>query len=293
LPIRQIATFAIGVVAIATIFPVAAQNPGAAAADQAEHGQAPPPAQEGAGIFPTRAPGDPVAVARGRTAYQTNCAYCHGDDARGGENGGNNLLRSEHLMKDKNGETLGRYLQSVKDNEHKFTFAAGQVSDVAAFVHSFRVSSRDVGRMRPSTIVVGDARAGEVYFKSHCGSCHSPTGDLKGVASRFADPRTLQQTWLLPVVIGGRGAVAPPSNAPAVTVTVTLASGEKVEGRLGRIDDFIVTAIAADGTSRSFRREGETPKVEVHDPMKPHKDLLAVYTDKDIHDVTAYLVTLK
>jgi hypothetical protein len=196
-------------------------------------------------------------------------------------------------MKDKNGETLGQYLQSAKDNDHKFTFAAGQVSDIAAFVHDFRVSSRDVGRMRPPTIVVGDAKAGEAYFKSHCASCHSPTGDLKGIATRFADPRTLQQTWLVPVVIGGRGAVAAPPNVPAATVTVTLANSTKVEGRLGRIDDFIVTLTLADGSARSFRRDGDTPRVEVHDPMKPHKDLLAVYTDKDIHDVTAYLVTIK
>ena len=78
------------------------------------------------------------------------------------------------------------------------------------------------------------------------------------------------------------------------TVTVTLPSGQKIEGRLGRIDDFIVTLMTdADGTPRTFRRDSNTPKVEIHDPLRPHKDLLAVYTDKDIHDVTAYLVTLK
>ena len=78
-----------------------------------------------------------------------------------------------------------------------------------------------------------------------------------------------------------------------VTVTITTASGETVEGRLARIDDFLVTVVLADGTVRTFRREGDVPKVDVHDPMKPHRDLLAVYTDKDIHDLTAYLVTLK
>ena len=74
---------------------------------------------------------------------------------------------------------------------------------------------------------------------------------------------------------------------------MTLADGQKAEGRLGRIDDFIVTLTDADGTSRTFRRDGDMPKVEVHDPMKPHKDLLPGYTDTDIHNVTAYLVTLK
>ena len=78
-----------------------------------------------------------------------------------------------------------------------------------------------------------------------------------------------------------------------VTVTVTLPSGRNVEGRLVRIDDFLVTVALADGTVHTFRRDGDVPKVEIHDPMKAHRDLLAVYTDKDIHDVTAYLVTLK
>ena len=77
------------------------------------------------------------------------------------------------------------------------------------------------------------------------------------------------------------------------TVSVTLPSGEIVEGRLVQIDDFLVTVGLADGTVRTFRRDDEVPKVEVHDPMKVHRDLMAVYTDKDIHDVTAYLVTLK
>ena len=78
-----------------------------------------------------------------------------------------------------------------------------------------------------------------------------------------------------------------------VTVSVTLPSAEKIEGRLIRIDDFLVTVGLADGTERTFRRDEDVPKVEIHDPMQTHRDLMAVYTDKDIHDVTAYLVTLK
>jgi len=263
------------------------------------------PVSQGAASFPTRPKADPAELARGREAYKTNCAYCHGEDARGGENGGNNLLRSDYLMKDKNGELLAEFLRNTGSTGHsgiregvlKFQFTDEQAADIAAFIHDFRLSSRDPGRMRPATIVVGDAKAGEQYFNAKCGSCHSATGDLKGVASRFTDPQTLQQTWLMPVVYGFRGpnaaAVVPNPRIPPVTVTVTLANGQKVEGNLGRIDDFIVTLTQTDGTPRTFRREGDVPKVEVHDPMKPHKDLLPVYTDKDIHNVTAYLVTLK
>ena len=76
-------------------------------------------------------------------------------------------------------------------------------------------------------------------------------------------------------------------------LTVTLASGQKVEGRLNRIDDFVVSLTDADGAPRSFLRDGGSPKVEIHDPLQPHKDLLATYSDKEIHDITAHLVTVK
>jgi cytochrome c oxidase cbb3-type subunit 3 len=92
---------------------------------------------------------------------------------------------------------------------------------------------------------------------------------------------------------GGGGATPGAPNRRQVTVTVTLASGQKAEGRLDRIDDFIVILTQADGTQRSFRRTGDVPKVEINDPLAGHRSLLSVYTDKDIHDVTAYLVTLK
>src|SRR5260221_668873 len=95
---------------------------------------------------------------------------------------------------------------------------------------------------------------------------------------------------------GGGGAAGGGPNAPnprAVTVAVTLPSGEKVEGRLLRIDDFFVSLTEAGGTIRSFTRTGARPRVEMHDPLEPHRALLSVYTDKDMHDVTAYLATLK
>jgi cytochrome c oxidase cbb3-type subunit III len=275
-------------VVIASALRVAAQEHDAA--------PAPVPVTQGIGLFPARPPGDPAAVSRGKTSYGTNCAYCHGEDARGGENGGTNLLRSDFVMKDRTGEVLAPFLASATSNEHKFRFAPAEVADLAAYIHEFRVSSRDPGRMRPATVVVGDAKAGQAYFQAKCGSCHSVTGDLKGIAARFDDPRSLQQGWLMPRVAGGRGGVVVTSaggNVPPVTVTVTLANGDEVEGALGRIDDFIVTLTQSDGAPRSIRRDGDQPKVEVHDPLQPHKDLLRVYTDKDIHDVTAYLVTIQ
>jgi cytochrome c oxidase cbb3-type subunit 3 len=242
----------------------------------------------GGGAYPQRTP-DPAMVARGKALYDVNCALCHGDDARGGS-GGPNLLRSEILLNDKAGELVAPVLQEGRlvEGMPKFNFTLAQVSDIAAFIHSFRVGGYDGSRNRPPTIVVGDAKAGATYFTAKCGSCHSADGDLKAIAARIADPRTLQQRWLMPNA-GGRGG-AP--GAPT-TVTVTLPSGQKVEGRLGRIDDFLVTLTENDDTPRTFRRDGDTPRVEIHDPIQAHKELLPGYTDKDIHDVTAYLVTLK
>ena len=241
-----------------------------------------------ANAYPQRTP-DSAAVTRGKAIYDVNCALCHGEDARGGDQGPN-LIRGEVVLNDKNGETIGQVLATgrLAQGMPKFEFTVAQTSDIAAFLHSFRVAGYDASRKRPDSIVVGDAKAGATYFQARCGSCHSAAGDLKGIGGRISDGRTLQQRWLMPTG-GGRGG----AQGPATTVTVTLASGQKVEGRLGRIDDFLVTLTDADGTSRSFRRDGDNPKVEVHDPLQTHKDLLRTYSDKDIHDVTAYLVTLK
>jgi cytochrome c oxidase cbb3-type subunit 3 len=88
---------------------------------------------------------------------------------------------------------------------------------------------------------------------------------------------------------GGRGR----GSASGITATVTLPTGEKFEGRVRRYDDFIIALVLDDGSQRTFRRDGNQPKVEMRDPLQGHRELLAILTDKDMHNVTAYLVTLK
>ncbi len=251
----------------------------------------PPQATPVIGGFEPWPKADAEVVARGKLAYNTNCAYCHGEDARGGENGGTNLIRSDVFMRDRSGEIVSEFLKTTTSNEHKFRFEDPQVAEIAAFVHAFGINSRDPGRMRPPSILVGDAAAGQAYFNSKCASCHSATGDLKGLSSRITEPRSLQQTWLMPVVPSPR--INPNSPYQPITVTVIMPDGKKIEGRLGRIDDFVVTLTEADGRSRTIRREGDVPKVDLHNPMQGHLNLLSVYTDRDIQNVTAYLVTLK
>jgi mono/diheme cytochrome c family protein/small nuclear ribonucleoprotein (snRNP)-like protein len=250
---------------------------------------APPPQRRQ--DYPTRPPADAASVERGKALYGVNCQFCHGADTRGGDSGPS-LLRSSTVLDDQHGELMAPIVRAGRPGMPKFTLTDDQIADIANFVHTFKAAGYDESRLTPPSIVVGDAKAGEAFFGARCASCHSVSGDLRGVATRIADPRLLQQTWLMPGSGSGRGG-APPVTLKPVTVTVTLRSGEKVEGTLDHIDDFMVALTTADGTRRSFRSDGDMPKVEVHDPRQPHRELLRTYTDSDIHNVTAFLVTLK
>lgn len=243
--------------------------------------------------FPARPPGDPAAIERGRALYGVNCTFCHGPDIRGGD-GGPSLLRAATVLDDQNGELIAPVVKQGRADRGmpKFSFTDAQIADIVAFVHSFTAAGYDVSRMKPPSILVGDARAGASYFAAKCASCHSATGDLRGFAAKFSDDKQLQQTWLMPGS-GGRGAAPVALNVPPTTVTVTLPSGETIDGVLDRIDDFVVSLTQKDGTHRSVPTTGNMPKVEIHDPLKPHRDLLRTYTDADIHNLTAYLTTLR
>ena len=272
-------------------------QPAAPPASQPPTAQPPrPPQPPGGGGFreayPPRPPADPASVERGKALYGVNCTFCHGADTRGGD-GGPSLLRAALVLDDQHGELIGPVIQNGRPGRGmpRFALSAEQVADIANFIHSFRAAGYDQSRNVPENIVVGDAKAGETFFTAKCGACHSAAGDLKGFGAKFADPKMMQQNWLMPGS-SGRGGPAP-VKVPPVTVTVTLPSGEKVDGAVDRLDDFVVSLTQPDGTHRSFSTDGNTPKVEVHDPLQPHRDLLPTYTDTDIHNVTAFLAALK
>jgi hypothetical protein len=136
----------------------------------------------------------------------------------------------------------------------KFPLSSDQIADLATFLHSFAVAGYDTSRQRPATIVVGNAAAGEAAFKTKCASCHSTTGDLQGVATRMADPRTLQQSWLMPGSTVGRGGGPMPARSRPPTAIVTLPSGQKFEGELERVDDFFVAIRPPTAHAEHFAR---------------------------------------
>jgi mono/diheme cytochrome c family protein len=244
--------------------------------------------------YPERAAADPAVVQHGRQIFSANCSFCHGSDARGGE-GGPNLIRSEIVMDDKNGELVATVVENGRPDKGmpKFDLSLEEIASIAAFIHSMPVGGRaeTTGTVDP---LVGDAKAGEAYFNGpgKCASCHSVSGDLAGIGAKYIDVRTLQGAMLSGGVAGRQGYARLPESARK-TVTVTLRSGETVKGQLDQIDDFIVALTDADGNYHSYVRYGNSPKVTVSNPLQPHLDMLRNFKDEDIHNVTAYLVTLK
>jgi mono/diheme cytochrome c family protein len=243
------------------------------------------------------APTDAAAVERGQKLLVDHCGFCHGANARGGS-GGPDLTRSTLVQTDEEGKQLGEFLAAGRPDKGmpKFDLPRAQLSDLAAFLHAaiYAYSNRRLYKILD--IVVGDAKAGQAAFASRCSSCHSPTGDLKSVGAKY-EPATLQQRLLLP---RGRERASgdPPvplyTERTAITVTVTLPSGETVSGGLVKLTDFEVTLYdAASATTRTWLRNGDLPKVVVTDPLQGHLDLLTKWTDTDMHNMTAYLVGLK
>jgi mono/diheme cytochrome c family protein len=248
------------------------------------------PPQMGAAPRPPNFPSrqvDAAAAERGKALYVNNsCAFCHGADIRGGD-GGPNLRRSSIVLNDQRGEKIGVVVKNGVKGTAMPAFSRmtdAQVADIAEYLHSFAVSNGGGIAERPKSILVGDAAAGRAYFQRTCAACHTAGGDLAHLATRYPDPLVMQQAWL-----------APAAKQP-VTAVVTLADGSKVTGRALKIDEFSVTLAAEGGGAgppRVIPRDGDKPKVEIDDPLAPHSALLRRYADKDIHDLTAYLVSLK
>jgi mono/diheme cytochrome c family protein len=242
---------------------------------------------------------DTAAVERGQKLLVDQCGFCHGANARGGS-GGPDLTRSALVQTDEDGKQLGEFLAVGRPDRGmpKFDLSGSQASDVAAVLHAAIYLNSNRRLYKILDIVVGDAKSGQAYFNGagRCSSCHSPTGDLKGVGVKY-EPATLQGRLLLP---RGRDRASGAPSVPlyadptGLKVTVTLPSGEAVTGGLVKLTDFEVTSFdAASGHTRSWLRTGDIPRVVVTDPLQAHLDHLTKWTDADMHNMTAYLASLK
>lgn len=226
---------------------------------------------------------DNAAADRGRALYAKHCINCHGSTAKGTDRGPD-LIRSASVLRDRLGNLIGPAIKPGAN--HQATFAASEIVDLSHFLHQrveAIVSNRNA--RGPLPVLTGDPEAGRAYFNGagRCSTCHSPTGDLAGVATRIPDPANLQQRFLFPPLRRG---------GKQVEVTVTAGQQPPVTGAVVRLDDFFVSLREASGEYRAFNR-GSGITVVVNDPLAVHHELLDRYTDADMHNVTAYLARLK
>lgn len=237
-----------------------------------------------------------ASAERGQKIFVATCSFCHGQQARGGE-GGPDLLRSILVADDIGGDKIGPVILNGRPDRGmpKFAMTPEQIFDITKFLHYSIGAAAASDEYQVLNIVTGDPKAGETYFNGagKCTTCHSAAGDLKGIGGKY-DPVTLQDTIVMP----SRGSSQHDPTATAEpdkvrTVTVTVPSGETFQGMLEHIDDFNVALRDSSSKYHSFKRNGDVPAVEVHDPLKAHFDMLTKYSDTQIHDLTAYLVTLK
>jgi mono/diheme cytochrome c family protein len=238
-------------------------------------------------------PIDPQAVDRGKKQFVASCGFCHGANATGGESGPD-LIRSVLVAHDRSGDQIGPVILNGRPDKGmpKFNMTKEQVADIAAFLHVKAEEKSNRGAYQIQNVVTGDAKAGQAYFANECASCHSPTGDLAHVAAKY-DAVTLQARFLYPRGRARRGQ-APTQSMLPVKVTVTPPDGKPVSGTLVHMDDFNVSLRDSDGEFHSWLRDRSPGlKIEIQDPLARHAELLDQYSDKDMHNIVAYLETLK
>jgi cytochrome c oxidase cbb3-type subunit 3 len=230
-----------------------------------------------------------AAVQAGQTRFASQCGFCHGRDASGGETGPD-LTRSTLVAEDLRGDKVGPLLRSGRPDKGMpaFDFSDADLSAIVAFIHDQKNKSETVsgGRrsVEPADLATGNAETGRQYFNGagNCSKCHSATGDLAGVGNRFRGLALLQRM------------LYPPSLRPAprpAKVTVTLPSGETISGPLASRDEFTIALTDSTGATRTWP-VGDV-KFTIDNPMAAHFEQLGKYTDDDMHNVYAYLETLQ
>jgi len=226
-------------------------------------------------------------VQQGAALFRQDCSFCHGRDATGGESGPD-LTRSKVVTADVNGDKIGPVVRNGRPEKSMppFDRTDQQIASLVAFIHTQQKAAlggrRGAGGRKgvdPEDLQTGNAGEGKKYFEGTggCADCHSPTGDLAGIASRYKGLELEEQMLY-------------PRNAKS-KVTVTLPSGQEISGILSYLDEFTVGLTNAEGVYQSWRTRDVRYKVDA--PVEAHVDLFSKYTDDDVHNLMAYLQTLK
>ena len=259
-----------------------AQTP--AGRGQASPASQPPPQTKTPQSFPRD------RVEAGRTQFAAQCGFCHGRDAAGGA-GGTDLTRSVLVAEDVRGDRLGPFIRAGRPAQGMpaFPLSDNDLGSIVAFIHDQKSQADLASGGRRSVdeadLQSGDASAGKRYFEAACTRCHSATGDLAGVATRHQG-LTLLQRMLYPSATGRGNSGRVPQ-----TVTVTLPSGQVITGRLAYRDEFTLAITDAAGWSRSW--PATQVRFTIDDPLQAHVEQLGKYSDDDMHNVLAYLQTLR
>jgi cytochrome c oxidase cbb3-type subunit 3 len=239
---------------------------------------------QGAPANRRQAPPDP-AIARGQTQFAQSCAFCHGVNANGGTHGPS-LIRSAVVRHDENGNLIGAVIRDGRPDRGMppVPLSPNQVSDIVAFVKS-RVSAADIRSANRGLqgsldkLLTGNADAGKAFFQGigGCSSCHSATGDLAGISRKYTAD-VLQARFLYP-------------QQRHRTATITDADGKQYTGELLALTNYDVSIQDAEGWYHSWPLS--SVKLDLKDPLAAHRSLLTKYTDADMHNMLAYLETLK
>lgn len=227
----------------------------------------------GLGVMP-----DKVAAARGAPLFVQNCAVCHGQAARGAM--GPSLITSDLLLADEHGEQLVPFLKKGRAGKGMPGFAMSdqQLRDITEFLHLQVENVANRGTYHVLNILVGNGSKGKAYVEAHCMSCHKPETFMH-IASKYRSPEQLQRNWIWPV------------RDRNITAAVKTSDGT-ISGRVKQISDFRITVVDKSGETHAIEN-GPGVEVEMNDPLAAHQRLVRTLANDDMHNVTAYLETLK
>jgi cytochrome c oxidase cbb3-type subunit III len=227
---------------------------------------------------------DKAAAARGGPIYLQSCAFCHGPQARGAT--GSSLITSDEVLGDDHGERLIAFLRKGRPEKGMPAFATmkdAELKDIAEFIHLQVEEVANRGAYRVLNILVGTADKGQAYVVAHCMSCHTAE-TFAHIGSRYRSPDQLQRNWVWPT--------RPADGSISITATVKTADGATLSGRVTQVSDFRITLTDSTGQTHAIDREPRV-NVRLNDPLAPHRELIMTLANDDMHNVTAYLNTLK